>query len=79
MKKLILPSMAAVLALGGTVTALASENQKVPVTASVAPSASNTSADYQRLLARTGGVTSALTHIIVVRDEKAVDESTFDK
>jgi hypothetical protein len=78
MKKLALPAMAAALVIGGAVSALAASNDKVPVTTGLTPTASNTSADYQRLLARTGGMVSSLTHIIVAQDH-AVDESAFDK
>jgi hypothetical protein len=78
MKKLVLPAMAATLALGGAASALTAQNQHVPVTASVAPNASQASADYAQLLARTGYEAHVKGDIVIKQNQRPVDESTFD-
>ncbi len=77
MKKIILPAVAATLVLGASAAGFASQSQDVGLAPSAPPVASNTSADYQHLLARTGGIVSTLEHIVV--SQNSVDSTTFDK
>jgi hypothetical protein len=77
MKKIILPAVAASLMVGASAAGYTSQSNDVALAPTAPPVASNTSADYQHLLARTGGIVSALTHIII--PPSVVDSSTFDK
>jgi hypothetical protein len=77
MKKIILPAIAATMVVGASAAGFASQSNDLALAPSAPPVASNTSADYQHLLARTGGIVSALTHIII--PPSAVDSTTFDK